>query len=334
LSNIYDRRENESLMDYEERLYRNQSLYSLSWEEINNLLGIEQHYDSTRKASYGYIKRINQEKEHNFDKSVMIINDLHLPFEREDVLEIINKHKDEINTLVIGGDLMDCKSISFFPQIRDITLEEELVYTHEFLKKVRKILDNEQKIIIINGNHEERWYKDICTMHEKDMQKFINPNLIDMIIEGFTIYEEDKKKKYEGIDGIIYIPHWFVNIDNKIIVSHPKDFSRVDGKMCEKTSEHFLNRDEEFEIIVFGHTHKYSQMTVSRRQNTYVVENGCLCCPQDYADVGKLGYTPQYYCYTIIKYNNNEKINYNNIQVYHLDELNNEEKKEKYSINL
>ena len=321
MSNIYDRRENESLMDYEERLYRNQSLYGLSWEEINNLLGINQHYDSTRKASYGYIKRIDQEKEHQFDKSVMIINDLHLPFERNDILEIVNKHKNEIDTLVIGGDLIDCQSISFFPKIKTLTLEYELVYAYNFLKRVRKILDNNQKIIIINGNHEERWYRDICNLHEnlheKDMQKFIN----HMIIEGFTIYEGNKKHKYKGIQNIIYIPHWFVNIDNKIIVAHPKDFSRVDGKMCEKTSEHFLNRDEEFEVICFGHTHKYSQMTVSRRQGVYIIENGCMCQPMQYSDVGKLNYTPQSYCYTIIRYNNNEKINYNNIKVYHLDEL-------------
>lgn len=334
MSNIYNRRENESLMDYEERLYRNQSIYGISWEQINELLGIDKHYDSTRKASYGYIKRIDQEKANIFDKSVMVINDIHLPFEREDVLEIINKHKNEINTLVIGGDLLDCQSISFFPKVKTMTLEDELIYGYEFLKKIRKMLDNEQKIVIINGNHEERWYRDICDLHEKDMQKFINPYLIGMMTEGFTIYEEDKKKKYEGIDGIIYIPHWFVNIDNKIIVCHQKDFSKVKGKMLENTAQHFLNRNEEFDVLVSTHTHKYSCGIVDRFQNKFVVENGCLCVPQSYADKGKLGYYPQAYCYTIIKYNNDEKINYDNIRTYFLDDLEDEDKKEKYSVNL
>lgn len=320
MSNIYNRRENESCADYEERLYRNQSMYGLSWEKINELLELEQHPDSTRKASYGYLKRADQERGHNFDKSIMIINDLHLPFERSDVLDIINKHRNEITTLVIAGDLMDCQSISFFPKIKTLTLEEELVYTYEFIKKVRKILDNNQKIIIFNGNHEERWYKDICNMHEKDMQKFINPNLIDMIVEGFTIYENGKKKKYEGIDGITYIPHWFVNIDEKLIVCHPKGFSISKGKMLENTAQHFINRDEKFDVLVFGHTHKHSTGVVDRHTGKYVVENGCLCKPQEYADTGKLNYTPQYYCYTIVKYNGNEKINYNDIKVYHLDE--------------
>lgn len=332
MSNTYDRRENESLMDYEERLYRNQSLYGLSWEDITNLLELEQHHDTTRKASYGYIKRADQELEHGFDKSVMVINDLHLPFEREDVLEIINKHKSEITTLVIAGDLMDCQSISFFPKIKTLTLEEELIYTYEFIKKVRRILDNNQKIIIINGNHEERWYRDICNMHEKDMQKFINPNLIDMIVEGFTIYKEGKKKKYEGINDIIYIPHWFVNIDNKLIACHPKNFSIVKGKMLESAAQHFINRGEEFDVLILGHTHKQSSGLVDRHQSKFVVENGCLCMPQNYVDSGKLNFTPQAYCYTIVKYNNSEKVDYNNIKTYFLDEI--ETNEESYSVNL
>lgn len=311
-------------MEYEERLYRNQSLYGLSWERINNLLGLEQHPDSTRKASYGYLRRIDQEAKGTFDKSIMIINDLHLPFERQDILEVINKHKNEITTLVIAGDFMDCQSISSFPKIRTLTLEEELVYAYNFLKNIRHILDNEQNIIVINGNHEERWHRDICDMHKKDMQKFINPSLIDMIIEGFTIYEDGEKKRYKGINDTIYIPHWFINIDDKLIVCHPKNFSIVDGKMCENVAAHFLNRAETFEVIVFGHTHKYSQMTVSRRAGVYVVENGCLCEDFSYADSGNLTYTPQHYCYTIIKYNNDERIHYNNIKVYHLDEPNTE----------
>nr|WP_286674832.1 MULTISPECIES: metallophosphoesterase [unclassified Clostridium] len=260
----------------------------------------------------------------------MFINDIHSPYEREDLLSIISKHANEITTLVIGGDLMDCESISSFPKISRMSLLNELLYTYNLLKKIRKILNRDQNIIIINGNHEERLRTMICKMHEKDLQKFINPNILEMLVDGFTIYEDNKKVKYEGIEGITYIPHWYANIDDKIIISHPKDFSAVDGKMCEKVSEHFLNKHENFEVLVFAHTHKYSQMKVSRRQGVFVVENGCLCKPHDYSDTGKLGFTPQDYCYTIIKYNNDEKINLNNIKVYQLDEI--ENKQEEYKV--
>jgi predicted phosphodiesterase len=260
----------------------------------------------------------------------MIINDVHAPFEREDFLEIISKHANEIDTLVIGGDFMDCETISSFPKINRSSLNEELIYSYNLMKKIRKILNKDQRIVLINGNHEERLKMMISKMHEKDLQKFINPNILEMLVDGFTIYEDNKKIKYEGIEGITYIPHWYVNIDNKIIISHPKDFSGVDGKMCEKISEHFLNKHEEFEVLLFAHTHKYSQMKVSRRQGVYVVENGCLCKNHEYSDVGKLGYTPQDYAYTIIKYNNDESIDYNNIKVYHLNEI--DDRKDNYKV--
>ena len=319
---IYEKRQNETQGDYKERLYRNMSRWGMGWNAVKKLLGSTHSEDHLRKTSYGYLERIDDEKSHTFDNSVMIINDLHLPFEREDVLEIIAKHANEITTLVIAGDLMDCESISSFPKIERLKLEDELIYTYNWLKEVRKILDKDQKIVIVEGNHENRWYRLVCELHKKNLQTFIDPHLLNMITEGFTIYDRDgKRRKFEPLDGIINIPHWFVNLDNKIIVAHPKDFSSVDGRMCEKASAHFLNRQEEFEVVVFGHTHRYTQMTVSRRQGVYVVENGALCKPMPYSDTGKLNYTPMDSCYTIVKYNNDEKINFNNIKVYHLDDI-------------
>jgi len=328
-------RQNEEKEEYIWRMYENKIANELTNNQVRdvicNMLNINVRESYLRGIAknfgIGYKKK---EINDNFDKSVMIINDIHAPFEREDLLEIITKHANEIDTLVIGGDFMDCETISSFPKINRSSLNEELIYSYNLMKKIRKILNKGQRIVLINGNHEERLKMMISKMHEKDLQKFINPNILEMLVDGFTIYEDNKKIKYEGVQGVTYIPHWYVNIDNKIIISHPKDFSGVDGKMCEKISEHFLNKHEEFEILLFAHTHKYSQMKVSRRQGVYVVENGCLCKNHEYADIGKLGYTPQDYCYTIIKYNNEEKINYNNIQVYHLDDL--ETKQENYKV--
>lgn len=316
----YFKRKNESIMDYEERLYRNQSLYGLKWDQINQLLNIEQHPDSTRKASYGYLRRIDQEIKSSFDKSIMIMGDTHLPYERNDVLENISKHANEIDTLILGGDLLDCESISSFPKIRNLTLEQEIIYAHKFLKEVRKILNNGQKIILIRGNHEDRMKKNICKMQEKDLQKFINPEVLEMLVEGFTIYDNGKKKRFEGIENTIYIPHWFVNVDNKIIVCHPKDFSKVKGKILENTTQHFVNRNEIFDVVVILHTHKISSGLVDRFQGKFAIECGCNCKPHDYSDTGKLSYSPQSYGYVIIKYNNNEKLNLNNLKQYYLSE--------------
>lgn len=314
-----NRRENETIADYKERLYRNRAEYGLNWSDVAKLLNKNEHPDNVRKTSYGYLERVRDEQVSSFDKSIMIVNDLHLPFERDDVLELISKHADEITTLVIAGDLMDCHSISFFPKIESTNLEDELVYTYNFLKKVRKILSNNQEIIIINGNHEERYYRDICDMPQKNMQTLINPNLISMIVDGFTLYKEnDGRQVFKGIEGITHIPHWFINIDQKLIVCHPKNFSIVKGKMLENTTQHFTNRDEEFDVVVFGHTHKQSSGIVDRHGGKFAVENGCLCKPMPYGDSGKLNFTPEVYCYTIVKYNQDESVDYNNVKTYHL----------------
>lgn len=324
------RRENESIVEYKERLYKNRRLYNLSWEDVNSLLDKNHHPDNTRKASYGYLECLEDMKENEkFEHSVMIINDVHTPFERGDVLEIIAKHADEITTLVIGGDLMDCYEVSSFPKINRDDFMSEVIYGYNFLKKIRKILNNGQKIIIINGNHEERWKKVITKMNEKNMQKFINPNVLDMIVNGFTTYEGNKKNIFNPIPDIIHIPHWYVVID-RMIVAHPKDFSRVKGKMLENVTQHFINKNIDFDLVIFGHTHKISIGVIDRFEGKIAIENPCLCRPQEYSDIGKLGYSPQAYGYTIVKYN--DKINFNNIKTYVLDEF--EDNIKEYKINL
>ena len=307
------------------------------WQDIvdENNLGI--HRDVLRKAfqapmggyaTYSFLKNKDQEE---FDKIVMFINDIHLPFERDDVLDLIKKHSEEITHLVICGDLMDCESISSYPSIERIGLTNELIYTHNFLKKVREILDKNQEIIMIKGNHCARMHKTISKMSDKELKPFLNPEILEMFVDGFTIYKNGEKQNYEGIEGLTYIPHWYALIDD-IVVCHPLDFSRVKGKMLENVTSYFINQGLEFSTIVFGHTHKASQGVIDRFENKFAVENPCLCKPQGYADCGKLGYTPQTYGYTIIKYNNGERVNPNNIKTYYLEE--NVDKKENYKIKL
>lgn len=322
-------KENESLLQYRARLYRNKIALGLNNKEIYELY-IKETGDTIAESScrcsattynqaLGDFLEIKAQEE-KFDKSILFMNDIHCPFEREDVLNIITKHKHEITTLVIGGDLMDCESISSFPKIKRSSLTEELIYTYEFMKKIRDILGDNKKIIIINGNHEERLHKVISKMAEKELQPFLNPNILEMLVDGFTIYTDGKKVNYKGIEGITYIPHWYVLIDD-IVVCHPKDFSRVKGKMLENTASHFINKGFNFSTIVFGHTHKMSQGVIDRYEDKFVVENPCLCQPHSYSDCGKLGYSQQTYGYTIIKYNNGEGVNPNNIKTYLLEEI-------------
>lgn len=249
------------------------------------------------------------------NKKIMIINDVHVPYQHEELINEIKKHKD-IDCLVIGGDLIDCESCSSFQMLERPTLEQELVSAHEFIQEINKIINAE--IICIKGNHEERLEREICKMQNKGLQRLLDSQLLRMLEEGFKFNIGTKRKKYKAIENFKYIDKWYARLFDNLVICHPKDFSNVPAKIAEKSAEYFLNRGiiEKDDVIFIGHTHKFSQIVSTRRQDVFVVENGCSCKPMDYSDRGNLSYGNQVNCYTIVEFEEGNKINKNDIKTY------------------
>lgn len=263
-------------------------------------------------------KEVIEEKERKLEnkkKKIMIINDVHVPYQHDGLLDEIRKHKD-MDYLVIGGDLIDCESCSSFQMLERPTLEEELVAAHEFIQEINKIIDAE--IICIKGNHEERLEKEICKMQNKGLQRLLDSQLLRMLEEGFKFSIGTKRKKYKAIENFKYIDKWYARLFDNLVICHPKDFSNVPAKIAEKSAEYFLNRGiiEKDDVIFIGHTHKFSQIVSTRRQDVFVVENGCSCKPMDYSDRGNLNYGNQVNCYTIVEFEEGCKINKNDVKTY------------------
>lgn len=311
------KREKETLLDYKVRLFQNRAKYKLSWKDIRDILGDNVNPDTVRKGARGYLEAYRDMKNITFDRRVLVLNDIHLPFEREDVLEIIKKHADEITHLVIGGDLLDCKDISVFPHDNCLSIIDEIKYAYNWLSEVRTILGN-KPILCCKGNHENRFSK--LVLKDKVLQNFVDPEILRMFEDGFTLFEGNKKIKYKPISNFKYVPKWYLELDKKIIVCHPAHFSVVPSSTLEKTCEHFINKDIDFipELIVVAHTHKFSIIKAVRRLGIFGIENGCMCKDMEYADDGKLGYTPQVNCYSIIRYNLQGKLNMNDTTIYYL----------------
>lgn len=313
-----ERKLGETVPEWKERLFKNRKEYGLTWDDVVEILENDYSADHQRKVAYGYTEAMDDVRNVEFDRNVLIMNDVHLPYERKDTLEIIKKHAPEIDTIVFGGDIMDCESVSSFPKIDRISLLEELDYTHKFLKKVRQIAPH-AKIVLIKGNHEARHEITIKRMQKKQLQKLINPEILEMFVDGFTLYEDGKKIKYEPIEGLIYVPSYYVNLDGKLIVAHPRNFSQSKGTILEKAVQHFGNYGEQFDVVVFGHTHKMCNGIVERHGSKYAIENGCLCQEMPYATKsGSLNYTPQSYGYCVVRYDKDEPINPNNIDIVYL----------------
>lgn len=263
-------------------------------------------------------KEVIEEKERKLEnkkKKIMIINDVHVPYQNEKLLDEIRKHKD-MDYLVIGGDLIDCESCSSFQMLERPTLEEELVAAHEFIQEINKIIDAE--IICIKGNHEERLEREICKMQNKGLQRLLDSQLLRMLEEGFKFSIGIKRKKYKAIENFKYIDKWYARLFDNLVICHPKDFSNVPAKIAEKSAEYFLNRGiiEKDDVIFIGHTHKFSQIVSTRRQDVFVVENGCSCKAMDYSDRGNLNYGNQVNCYTIVEFEEGCKIDRNDIKTY------------------
>lgn len=263
-------------------------------------------------------KEVIEEKERKLEnkkKKIMIINDVHVPYQHDGLLDEIRKHKD-MDYLVIGGDLIDCESCSSFQMLERPTLEEELVAAHEFIQEINKIIDAE--IICIKGNHEERLEREICKMQNKGLQRLLDSQLLRMLEEGFKFSIGTKRKKYKAIENFKYIDKWYARLFDNLVICHPKDFSNVPAKIAEKSAEYFLNRGiiEKDDVIFIGHTHKFSQIVSTRRQDVFVVENGCSCKPMDYSDRGNLNYGNQVNCYTIVEFEEGGKIDRNDVKTY------------------
>lgn len=248
-------------------------------------------------------------------KKVMILNDIHVPYQHENLLEEIEKNKD-VDYILIGGDLVDCESCSSFPMLERPTLEQELIQAHIFINKIKEITKAE--IICITGNHEARLEKDIMKMQQKGLQRMLDPQLLRMIQDGFNFYVNGKKVSYEPIEGFTYINKWYATLFDNMVIAHPRNFSNVPGRVAEQSAEYFLNKgiiDKE-DIIFIGHTHKFSNIIASRRQNVFVVENGCSCKDMEYANNGNLSYGEQVRCYTILSFFEGQKIDKNDIKTY------------------
>jgi predicted phosphodiesterase len=282
---------------------------------------MRKHYKRENKKQFDKIIIPQIEKPQNIklnNKKIMVTADWHFPYHREDLIENIKKHKEEIVAFVVAGDAFNNDSLSRFPEIGKKTFEEELIDFYYFLVEIRNILPINVKIIMNLGNHECRLYKSIANMQEKGLQQFINPHVISMMVKGFSIYKQNEEIYYPPIQNLIYVPHWFININHELIIAHPEENSKVNVKTAVEAVKYFLEREEKFDAVVIAHTHKYGSTIKNQK---WAIQIGASCKPQRYSDKGKFCYTPQDYNYIIFQFDENGKIDRNASKIYMLDEM-------------
>jgi predicted phosphodiesterase len=260
---------------------------------------------------------------------ILNLSDLHIPFQRADVLDIVRKHKNEIKAIICAGDVLDMFEISVYPSLKQYPVEQELINAIDIFREIREIVGDEVEIILFYGNHDNRWRKYIANMHQKKLYKFINPNVLEMIKSGFTLYEDGVETHYEGVKDIKVINSWYVNINNELICCHPNNFSRVEVKNAKTAIEHFISAGEQFSTVIVAHNHHQGE--IPNYLGKYGIESGCMCLPFDYAD-GNTSTKPQDYGYVLVAFDENGKTDKNETRLYKLGSTNN--KKDESQIRL
>ena len=243
-------------------------------------------------------------------EKVLVLSDLHIPYQLDNVIDTVVKHKDEISTLILGGDIIDCFKISSFPKLDAPRLTTEMSECHKLLKAIQDVTPNVRKILIF-GNHEERWKRYLGKVHS-EVNNLHSANILHEIVRGFEVHDRllGTTTLYEPLDYEV-VDNWWVQY-NDMIVCHPISFSRVAAKTSQMAIDYFYERGLDFTSVLVAHTHRIASCMKFEK---FSIEIGCCCKTQGYSESGKLTFSPQcngYYLATFVdgKFDVNQSRNF------------------------
>lgn len=293
----------EEMIETGKRMYNEGLNYYEISQYYKNTHGIDIHPESVRY----YITRKDKPKMTIKDKleldgieKVLVVSDLHIPYHRDDLLEIVEKHKDEISQIVLNGDIIDCKPISKFVELGRGSLIDEMAKCHEILKLIDDMTPNVEKVLIL-GNHEVRLGKYMASK-PSELNSLHTDNILKEIVEGFKKVDHEKGQitYYAALPNYKVVDNWYY-VDKDCIYCHPISYSKIPARTAYNAVEYFVRNGLSFNTCLVAHTHHYG---ACKNLGKYTVETGSLCKPQEYASTGKLSFVPQDSGYHLAVFNN------------------------------
>jgi len=195
------------------------------------------------------------------NNNILVLSDVHLPYQNNKALTLALDYgkKEEINTILLLGDIMDFHKASFHeqdPKKRDLT------YEFEICRNFRDVLQNafpNAKIFYKEGNHEMRWerYLRVKAPIILDMSEFRLQTILRL-----------------GERGITWIPNNQVMKIGKLYAIHGNEYKGSGGINAARTL--WLRAGES---TICGDKHKTQTMLKTnisgKVHGTFVI--GCLC---------------------------------------------------------
>ena len=228
-------------------------------EEIIIADDIEIEEEQTPQVDYS-IPQISKYKDTSGER-VIILSDIHIPYEDKVALEIaINYMIDcDPDHIVLNGDIADMYTVSSYDKYtrNRPSIQDEIDAVVHFLRRL-KLLFPEAKISFLVGNHEVR------------LQKYIQKNA-DALVE-LDVLSLSKLFKLEEMQIDCYPPNRPLQIGKDLLITH--------GELCRKAAGSTArgHRDKYNSSIAVGHIHRGSiaYQRVGDGQHI-MIENPCLC---------------------------------------------------------
>ena len=246
-------------------------------------------------------------------KKIVSISDLHVPFEREDLInKVINEHKDA-DVLVVNGDFLEIYAVSTWAKNKEVILQYEYDIALQYLEYFSSVFPH---VVLVRGNHERRINKFFASYVSPVISFLVDKEILNRLAAGERYDDFGNVIERRPFENVHYEggPNaWYVQI-GKTIFLHPEQSSSVDGRMAVKAQEYFMSR-EDVDCLVVGHTHKIA--TIPRR-GKLCMEQGCLCCPLDYEKEGKFSHTVRTLGYAVIWQDKRGNCDFNKSKVVYL----------------
>lgn len=195
------------------------------------------------------------------NNNILVLSDVHLPYQNNKALTLALDYgkKENINTILLLGDIMDMHKASFHeqdPKKRDLTYEFEIC--RQFLDVLKNAFPN-AKIFYKEGNHEVRWERFLRVKAPivLDMQEFRLQTILKL-----------------GERGITWIANNQVMKIGKLYAIHGNEYKGSGGINAARTL--WLRSGES---TICGDKHKTQTMLKTnisgKVHGTFVI--GCLC---------------------------------------------------------
>jgi len=234
-------------------------------------------------------------------RQILVMSCWHIPFHIRDLIELAVLENPQASILVLAGDLLDCFAISKWPKVHlsGVALKKEY---EEALDILEWLAPKFEKIILLKGNHEDRWSSYIADRVHKEARFLVNTEVLQRLADGEVMDETGRVVDKVELPNVEYIDAsgidaWWVRLGDAI-VCHSTKSSSVPGKGLATLIDDFTGYAVNFNVLVWSHSHM--QATIPYRGKVGF-ETGCMCADMLYARDAKMKYNrPAHVGYTLL----------------------------------